>query len=186
AAEAGDPEPRPLFLAKRGHPQRARRGLATLAEQVDRGERGHHPERAVEGATVRHRVQVAPGDHGAGPSGGIRDPWRVPPRPQVAVAVGVSAEFSFFRGLDEPATAFRVSRRPGEAPVAARAAVPANREQRLPQRGEAHAGPRPRTVMTPGPEARAWGRAPRGRGPPATPPRTPRRRGAAHPCRGRW
>ena len=36
-------------------------GTPRSAQQVDRGERGHDPERAVVGAAVRHRVQVTPG-----------------------------------------------------------------------------------------------------------------------------
>src|SRR5207245_927741 len=99
-----------------------------------RGDPGHHAERAVVGTAVRHRVQVAAGDHGPGrpgpgrpgPGTGLRD---VPPRPQVAVAVGGCPEPSFVSGIEEPATAFRVGRRPGEAPVAAGAGVAADRQQ---------------------------------------------------------
>ena len=67
AAQAGEPEPGPLLLAERGDGDGAGRDAAPVTEQVDGGEPGCHAERAVEGAAVRHRIQVAAGHDGPGP-----------------------------------------------------------------------------------------------------------------------
>ncbi len=65
AAQAGHAEPGPFLLAERGDGDRPDGDAAAGAQQVDRGEPGHHAERPVERAAVRHRVQVAAGHDGA-------------------------------------------------------------------------------------------------------------------------
>src|SRR4029077_12683372 len=165
-------------------PERADREAPPFPQLVDRGERGGDAERAVEGAPVRHRVQVTAGHDRLGAARRARPgrrPGRVPPPPEIAVVVGEYTEVSFRRRLGEPGPAGGVLGRPGEPPVPAGKTVAADRQQRPPEGGEAHG-----TIMPPGPSPRPSAPAPRVRPPPRRPPRSRRPRAGSRPCPGRW
>ena len=87
------------------------------AELVDRRERGHHAERAVEGPAVRDRVQVAAGDDRSRPA----TPAGTPTRP-TGCRCGRSRAHPALVGRRSAnqAAAGRVRLGPGEPPVARR------------------------------------------------------------------
>jgi hypothetical protein len=112
--EARDAEPRALLLGEDPNAQGAAGRHTALAQQVDRRQRRHDAQRPVEGAAVRHRVQVAAGGDRAG-----RRSRAVPPGPQVAVPVTAGPKAPFQRMIFKPVTAGRVRFGPGEPPVPA-------------------------------------------------------------------
>ena len=83
--EAGDAEPGSLLLGERDHRDGPGRGEAARLEPGDGGERRRHAEGAVERAAAGHRVEVAPGGHGAGTA-------LAPVGPDVAVPVWLDDE----------------------------------------------------------------------------------------------
>ena len=143
-AGAGDAEAGALLVGEADDADRPARREAARAHQVQRGERGDHPERPVVRAAVRHRVQVR-SEHQPG-AGRVR---RSPPRPLVADPVGGHLQPPPRRLPGEPFPQLRVHPGPGEPAIAAGARVPADRGQRRPHPVEAHpgiVGPRPRAA----------------------------------------
>ncbi len=132
--DAGQAEAGALLVTEVGDGQRSGELRSPAAEFVERGEGGHHAERAIEGAAVGDGVQVRAGDDGV-------PGQRVPePGPLVAVAVGLVREPARLGLGAEPGAAVEVGGRPGVAPVAAAAGVAADGGQLLPHGEEGVTG----------------------------------------------
>ena len=183
--------PRPRSVA-RGHPP--------LAQQVDRGERGDHAERTVEGAAVEHRVQVRAGQHRApvrGHRGARRG--RAPPGHRLPSPSATSSSPRAAAASRNHARALALGGGPRLAEVAAAGRGPADGGQVAPQGLEVrqdalHGVPRggppapDGAPLRPGPTGRCGRRRPAGRQRGARPERgvqpglgVPR----ARPARGR-
>ncbi|CAM5707979.1 hypothetical protein SBADM41S_07912 [Streptomyces badius] len=128
--DTGQAEAGALLVTEVGDGQRPGELHSPAVEFVERGEGGHHPERAVEGPAVRDGVQVGAGDDGV-PGQGVAEPG-----PLVAVAVGLVREPARLGLRAEPGPAVEVGRRPGVAPVAAAVGVAPDGSQLPPHREE--------------------------------------------------
>jgi hypothetical protein len=94
-AQAGHTEPAALLFREDDNGDRLAWPEPLGLQRLHRGQRARDTERAVERAATRHRVEVAAGDHGVAPR-------RPPPRPDVAVAVGLDVQPEPQRAVDEP------------------------------------------------------------------------------------
>jgi hypothetical protein len=132
--DTGHAEARAFLVGERDHRDGNARHHAALAHDVDRREGGHHTQRTVERAAVRHRIEVRPRDEGvrriAGPAG------RHPPRPQISVAVFLDIHPALRGAAGEPLAQRQVGVRPRVAAIAPGGGVPADVQDRRPQRVE--------------------------------------------------
>ena len=140
-ARAGDAEPGALLVGEVDDPHGPGRGEAVVPQLVDRREGTDDPERAVEGATVGHRVEVR-ADDDAGVPGGHRGIRVAPPGPLVAHPVGGEVEPAVGALAGEPLAQVVVLAGPGE-PVVARRCSPSTPEglEVVPHPSEADGGP---------------------------------------------
>ena len=113
---------------------------AVVPQLVDRRERPDDTERAVEGPTVGHRVEVR-ADDDAGVAGGDRGIRVAPPGPLVAHPVGREVEPTVGALAGEPLAQVVVLAGPGEAVVAPAVVVEAQGLEVVPHPPEPRGGP---------------------------------------------